>query len=194
MTIRYDASNVGAFVVRGIAYSQKGDNDRAISDYSAAIRLDPKSSLGYIGRGRSHLFAGSAAKAEADFAEASKRDPDDAYNVLWADIAARRGRRPSRLVQTSSPIDMAVWPAPVIKMFMGEMTPDALLAAADNADSTRKKTHVCEAIFFSGELALTKGSTDEAARLFRLAANDCPRNADEWSAASSELKALGVVP
>jgi len=31
-----------AFHRRGYAYSDKGDNDRAIVDYNEAIRLDPK--------------------------------------------------------------------------------------------------------------------------------------------------------
>jgi hypothetical protein len=50
---------------------------------------------------------------------------------------------------------MTVWPAPVIKLFMDQMTPAAVLAAADNPDATRKKSQVCEANFYSGELSLT---------------------------------------
>jgi lipoprotein NlpI len=41
---------------------------------------------------------------------------------------------------------------------------------------------------------LTKGLKDEATRLFRLAASDCPHDFNEWDAANAELKALGVVP
>ena len=40
---------------------------------------------------------------------------------------------------------------------------------------------------------LRTGAKDEAARLFRFAARDCPKNFDEWPAANAELKALGVV-
>jgi lipoprotein NlpI len=39
-----------------------------------------------------------------------------------------------------------------------------------------------------------KGSKDEATRLFRLAASDCPHSFIEWSAANAELKALGAAP
>jgi lipoprotein NlpI len=89
---------------------------------------------------------------------------------------------------------MTVWPAPVIRLFMDQMTPAAVLAAADDPDATKKKGQVCEAIFYSGELSLTKGLKDEATRLFRLAASDCPHSFNEWDAANAELKALGVVP
>lgn len=89
---------------------------------------------------------------------------------------------------------MTVWPAPVIRLFMDQMTPDAVLAAADDPDATKKKAQVCEANFYSGELSLTKGSKDEATRLFRLAASDCPHSISAWDAANAELKALGAVP
>ena len=89
---------------------------------------------------------------------------------------------------------MSVWPAPVIQLFMDQMTPAAVLAAADNPDATKKKGQVCVANFYSGELALTKGQKDEATRLFRLAASDCPHHLNEWDAANAELKALGVAP
>jgi lipoprotein NlpI len=75
---------------------------------------------------------------------------------------------------------------------MGQITPAAVLAAADDPDASKKKGQVCEANFYSGELSLTKGSKDEATRLFRLAASDCPHSFDEWDAANAELKALGL--
>jgi len=41
---------------------------------------------------------------------------------------------------------------------------------------------------------LTKELKEEATRLFRRAASDCPHAFNEWDAANAELKALGVVP
>jgi tetratricopeptide (TPR) repeat protein len=192
--IRLDPKSGEAFVSRGSAYSAKGDLDRAIADYNEAIRLNPKSSLGYFARGRSYLFAGSVEKALADFNQASAHALENAYLALWVDIASRRNKLPSRLAQTSSQIDMTVWPAPVIRLFMDQMTPAAVLAAADDPNATKKKGQVCDANFYSGELSLTKGLKDEATRFFRLAASDCPRSFNEWDAANAELKALGVVP
>ncbi len=87
--------------------------------------------------------------------------------MLWADIVGQRNRLPSRLAQTSSQIDMTVWPAPIVKLFMNQMMPAAVLAAADDPDPAKKNGQTCEANFYSGELSLTKGSKDEAIRLFR---------------------------
>jgi tetratricopeptide (TPR) repeat protein len=193
-SIRLDPESTRAFQNRASAYHAKGDNDRAIADFSEAIRLDPKSSQAYFARGRLYLFAGSVEKALADFNQASAHAPENAYLALWVDIASQRNNLPSRLAQTSSRIDMTVWPAPVIRLFMDQMTPAAVLAAADDPDVTKKKGQVCVANFYSGELSLTKGLKDEATRLFRLAASDCPHGFNEWDAANAELKALGAVP
>jgi lipoprotein NlpI len=91
-----------------------------------------------------------------------------------------------------STIDMTAWPAPVIRMFLGQMTPAAVLAAADDADTTKKKGQVCVANFFGGEWALRQGAKVEAALLFRSAASDCPKSFVQFSAANAELKALGM--
>ena len=89
-------------------------------------------------------------------------------------------------------IDMTAWPAPVIRLFLGEMTSDAVLAAADDPNAAKKKGQLCVANFYSGELALRQGAKDEAARLFKIAVSDCPKTFIEWDAAKSELKGLGV--
>ena len=150
--------------------------------------------MAYFARGRSYVFAGSLEKALADFNQASAISPDNAYLALWVDFVSRRNKLPSHLAQTSSRIDMTVWPAPVIRLFTDQMTPAAVLAAADDPDATKKQGQVCEANFYSAQLSLAKGLKDDATRLFRLAASDCPHSFNEWDAANAELKRLDVIP
>ena len=192
--IRLDPKDAFAYNNRGVAYRAKGDLDRAIADYNEAIRLDPKYAHAYISRALTNFYAGALPKALADFNQASALNPKDAYAALWLDIVGQRSNLPSRLPQAISAINMTKWPAPVIRMFMGQMTPAAVLAAADDPTATTKKGQVCEANFYSGELALRNGAKDEALRLFRMAAADCPKSFNEWDAANAELKALGVAP
>jgi lipoprotein NlpI len=121
--------------------------------------------------------------------------PSTPYYALWLDIVEKRSGLASRLPQAVSQIDMTKWPAPVIRLFLGQITPAAVLAAADDPDAETRKGQVCEANFYSGELALQHGSKDEAERLFRLAATDCP--GDEFverPAANAEVKALARSP
>jgi lipoprotein NlpI len=192
--IRLDPKLVSTYIDRGNAYRARGDNDHAIADYSEAIRLDPKSADAYYNRGLAYLYGGTLDKALADVGEGSDLNPADPYKALWADIVAQRNNAPSRLSRASKRINMTPWPAPIIRSFLGRMPPEAVLAAADDADATKKKSQVCEANFYGGELALRLDAKDEAMRLFQLAASGCAKDANEWFAAKAELKALGATP
>jgi tetratricopeptide (TPR) repeat protein len=192
--IRLDPKIASAYNNRGYAYATKGDNDRAIADYSEAIRLDPKLVMAYYNRGRENLFAGTLPKALADLNQASELNPKNAFAALWLDIVNKRSNLPSRLAETTKQIDMTKWPAPVIRLYMGQLTPEAVLAAADDTDPTVKRGHVCEANFYSGELVFQQGNKDEATRLFRLAVADCPKDSIAYESANAELKALGTSP
>jgi tetratricopeptide (TPR) repeat protein len=192
--IRLDSRFALAYKNRGEAYRVQGDDDRAVADFGTAITLDPKYSGAYFARGRMFLMSGSLAKAQGDLELARELAPKNANYVLWLDFAERRNHLPSRLAEGASQLDMITWPAPVIRLLLGETTAAALLAAAEDPDPNKKQGRVCEANFFSGEAALLDGAKQEAARLLRLAADDCPRTSFERTAANAELKALGGEP
>ena len=67
-----------AYYNRGNAHKDKGDNDRAIKDYSEAIRLDPKYVVAYFNRGSVYSYKGDYDRAIKDFDEAIRLDPKDA--------------------------------------------------------------------------------------------------------------------
>jgi len=76
-----------AYDSRGIAYAKKADYDRAIADFSAAIRLDPNNAGYYSNRGNAYNDKGDHARAIADLNEAIRLDPKfaTAYNNrCWA--------------------------------------------------------------------------------------------------------------
>jgi lipoprotein NlpI len=178
----------------GDAQKAQGNLPEALKSYSEAIRVNPKNMRAHFSRGLANLYAGAPPKAIADLNQARTLDPKDAYAALWLDIVDARGNLPSTLPQVIAQVDMAAWPAPVIQLFLGQLTPAAVLAVAANPDAKKEKGQVCEANFYSGELALRQGPKETAVRLFRLAADNCPKNFDEWFAANQELKALGVGP
>jgi lipoprotein NlpI len=192
--IRLDPKDVASYNSRGDAFKAKDDLDRAIADYNEAIRINPKESDAYFHRGIANLYAGSLPKALADLNQMDELDPTANYGALWRDIVSRRSKLQSRLPQAVSQLDMTAWPAPVIRLFLGQMTPEAVLAAADDRDAYKKKVQVCEANFYSGEFALQRGVKEEAERRFRFAVAECPKRFVEWSAARAELTALGATP
>jgi len=194
LAIRIDPKNTRAYTVRGVAWAAKGDLDRAIADYDQAIRFDPKNSSWYFHRGLSNLYAGALPTALADLNQASELNPKHAYAALWLDIVNKRSNLPSRLAEAAKQINMTWWPAPVIRLYLGQLTPEAVLAAADDANPRAKQGRVCEANFYTEELALQQGNADEAKRLFALAAADCHKDFAAYAGATAELKVLGARP
>jgi lipoprotein NlpI len=192
--IRLDPKYANAYDDLGSTYAAMGDAGRAVKEFSNAIRLDPRNSSPYYNRGRTYFFAGALPKALADFRQANALAPQDAYPALWLDIAEARANMPSTLPHMAAKLDMTAWPAPVIRMFLGKMTPAAVLAAAANPNAAKQATDVCEAHFYSGEWALRQHGKKEAKRLFRFAASNCPKWLNEGDAAKAEIKALGAKP
>jgi lipoprotein NlpI len=195
-SIRLDPRAPAAPPNRAAREQAKSDLEQTIVYYDAAIKNDPKDDDAYFHRGIANLYAGSLPEALADLDQASKLDPEYAYYALWIDIVDKRGNPASQISQGShfaqaiSHIDMTKWPAPVIRLFLGQVTPAAVLAAADDPDPRKKRGQICEAHFYIGELALRQGAKAAAARLFTEAAADCPREFAEGPAAVAELAAL----
>jgi tetratricopeptide (TPR) repeat protein len=193
-TIALDSKSSDAYSGRGDAYKAKNQYDRSIADYTEAITLDPKYDWAFLNRGLANLYSGSLAKAMPDVERASEVNPKFAYTALWLEIVDKRSKRPSRLAQAVAQIDMTKWPAPILRLYLGQITADQVLAAARNPDPNTQANQVCEANFYNGELALQRRDTAVAARLFRLADTGCPKDYAEWPAARAELTALGQKP
>jgi tetratricopeptide (TPR) repeat protein len=73
-----DPKNAVAYSNRGLTYSDKGENDRAIADHTEAIRLNPKYAKGYNNRGLAYWRKGENDRAIADHSEAIRLDPKNA--------------------------------------------------------------------------------------------------------------------
>jgi len=57
---------------RGVAHADLGETDKAIADYTEAIRLKPDDAKAYYNRGVAFEDSGDKSKAEQDFAKAKK--------------------------------------------------------------------------------------------------------------------------
>jgi len=89
---------------------------------------------------------------------------------------------------------MTSWPAPVVRLLLGELTLAQILEAAGYSDPVTKRQQVCEANFYGAEWALLQNSKKEALRLFQLAADDCPKDFVEWEGARAEIRVLAAAP
>lgn len=189
--IQHDKRYASAYFNRANAYAAKGETNRAIEDYAAAIKYNRRNVNAYIARGALYLATGADAKARADTTLAARLDRRNSYAVLWQDIVERRAKQKGVLAKGVRGLDMKAWPAPVIRLFTGEIKQDAVMSAADDANPTLKQAHSCEANFYGGQYALIAGQRDDAVKLFEAAAKDCPHGFLEGIAAAAELKGLG---
>ncbi len=71
-----------AYTYRGAAYSDQGDSDKAIADYSNAIRLYPTDPIAYFDRGVEYGAAGKLNLSISDFSQAIALKPDYARAYL----------------------------------------------------------------------------------------------------------------
>jgi tetratricopeptide (TPR) repeat protein len=61
-----------AYLNRGSVYHDKKEYDKAVSDYSEAIRLNPNYALAYGSRAHAYRNQGKLEKAQADFIKAAE--------------------------------------------------------------------------------------------------------------------------
>ena len=64
-------------ISRGVEWAAKGNHDRAIADYDAAIRLNPKSAEAFHNRGSAWASKGDPDRAIADYDAAIRLDPGE---------------------------------------------------------------------------------------------------------------------
>jgi tetratricopeptide (TPR) repeat protein len=190
--IRLAPHDPAPYIDRATSYRYAGDLDRAIAGYTEALGIDPRNARTLFARGFTAFLAGSPAKALADISQANALDPAEPYAALWLGILGQRSGLANPMAKATAKVDMTAWPAPVIKLFLGELMVEALRAAADHPDPKTRGEQVCEANFYTGEIARRSGAKAEAARLFTLAAQECPATWIELEAANAELKALAA--
>ena len=94
-----------AYLNRGATYSQKGEFDKAISNYNKAIELNPKFAVAYLDRGFTYSKLGEDDRAISDYNKAIEINPRYAvayynrgrayylkgeYDKSWEDVKKAR--------------------------------------------------------------------------------------------------------
>ena len=191
VAIKLAPNDVRAHMGRAVEWTVRGDYKRALADYEEIIRLDPKSLTGYFGRARVRFYAGDFAGATADFSRAHQIDPG-MYTALWLYLARKRASIAGEktLAKDAGTSGSGDWPAPVVSLYLGSATPDAVQKAAAAVNVTRHRTQRCEANFYIAHWQLLRGERERAAELLRDARTICPSSFIEHEGAVAELRRL----
>lgn len=163
---------------RAYDYQRKGDYALALVDLNELVRRFPESADAHRDRGVAYLYSGHLAEAQQDLSRAVSSNPKGPYDVIWLYIArAKAGAKAEdELAKNAGALSMTKWPAPIIQLFMGKITPDAVLQAATDKDPERSAKQQCEADFYIAEYQALHGQRDAAQENFRLSAETCNRN------------------
>ena len=204
-----DSERADALNDRGIAYSGKGDYDRAVQDFDQAILLNPDDESPYVGRAMAFANQGRYDQAIESFDQALRLKPDllyaslwraqvlfelarfsdaagalgplaDAYPelpevALWFTLAQRRAgnRADETLKSRTQQLNLEIWPGPVVRLYLGQISRDAVQAAAGDADPKIAKRQSCQAAFYIAELDLVSGQKEAARPEFQHAIDTC---------------------
>ncbi|MGJ5228983.1 hypothetical protein ACQR16_00620 [Bradyrhizobium oligotrophicum] len=208
---------------RAAAYLRKGDVDHAIDDYKAVVQQSSADFLAAFNRadtrprdsgpaptsgsvrdglraqahralGIASFQAGLLEQSQEEFRRLGEMDPRNADAALWLDLARRRAGLSSELADRAKRLDMSKWPAPIVRLFLGQETTEAVLAAADRGSPAMRRTRRCEASFFAGELMLDRGRETDAMRLIDRALAECAWTSRERPVAEAEARVLHVMP
>ena len=120
-------------------------------------------------------------------------NPWDAYAVLWLYLAQARDGKEGKgeLEENVARLDLQGWPQPIFNLYLGKTTPEAVLAAARDADQKKEREKQCQAYLFLGQYALAQENRTEAVRLFKQAIDTGATTVTEYHIARAELKRLG---
>jgi S1-C subfamily serine protease len=91
-----------AYVERGVTWIEQKDHDKAIRDFTEAIRLDPGNAFAYGSRGCARSMEGDYDAAIRDFNEALRLDPTSSSYYASRGIAWQRKKDSDRAIRDFS--------------------------------------------------------------------------------------------
>lgn len=189
-----------------------GKYDAAMADMSVLIAAKPDA-YAYFTRARMRWYLADFAGAVADLVQARDLNHQDAYIVLWLEMARQRS---GALDAAMAAADLAAlhtgaWPRPVVELYAGVRKPEDGLEGhraqpaagtetpsgdSDQAmDDSQENVAAlpnrqCESDFYLGEYWLGRRDLAAAKPLLQHAADACAPQTDERGAARNELGRL----
>jgi len=171
---------------------EQGNHKTEVRDLSKTIELNAKSAEAYKILGNSHWRKGDFDAASRDFAKSIELKPADPYPHIFLFLTQARMGKDGKadLARFRKTQEDDKWITPVIRMYLGEITPTQCLAAAVNKDAKLDKEQKCEGYYYIGQFYLIRGKNRIAREYFEkcVATNVC--NFCEYSMAKAELKRL----
>jgi len=184
--VELEPTDAFAHYTLGVTYTEKGDYDLAVASLNKAIEINPKYASAYKWRGLAQFYKGNFSDAAADFLH-SQQLVDSPYTVLERFLSLARSGAPTTTTELEASLARlkgGEWPSPLLELFLGRKSPEAVLAVAGNPAQR------CEANYQIGQWQLLRGDKPQAITLFKAAIDTCPKTELELPGALVELQRL----
>lgn len=118
--------------------------------------------------------------------------PTFADGVLWLTLAQRRAGKSAddALKIHGQALDLQKWPGPVVRLYLGQTTQDAVEGAIADLNPKTARRQSCEAAFYIAELDLVLGQAEAAKPGFQHVIDSCPKGYVQVRVAKAELSRM----
>jgi len=192
--VELDSLNPQYYEDRAITYLKLREFKDANRDLDMALGLAPDRVVGHREKGRLASYQQDFGQAAREFNLALKTSDNAAvvYGALWLHIAIRRGGLDGEapLAAIDSQLDPRQWPAPVVKMYLGQLQPEEVLVAATTTDPRTSLMQQCEASFYVGQEYLFRKQPEQARASFQAAVATGITEFLEYDWAARELELM----
>ncbi len=166
-----------------------GDYDAALRYLNQSLHDRPSDTTSGFARGRVWFYKGDWRRAIGDFTVA-ENGTQLLYPALWRFLAGRRlgGRRLGG--ERAAPLEERLktsgdaWPAPVARLFLGQIKIEDMRAAAKDADQR------CEADFYASQMLWEAGDIEQSRTALHTALAECPSDFIEFEGARAALRII----
>jgi tetratricopeptide (TPR) repeat protein len=172
----------------GVLHMLRLEYDLAIVSLTRATKLAPSDPNHLLNRGITQFFRANFSIAADDLRRSLNLVQDTHATLIYFLAQARMGLNgTAQLENDARAIDLNQWPGPLISLFLGLQSPQAIIS--HRIDAKQK----AEAHFYIGQWYLLKNSQIEAITALKEAKQHCPISFFERAGAIAELERLGCL-
>jgi lipoprotein NlpI len=169
----------------GVVYQCRHDFDRSIESLTTAIALTPEHRSHLKHRGLALFYRGDFTTAAADLQQVADFENDASAMLLLYLARMKAGEAAIWVLEKhAARLTKRQWPAAMVELYLGRLTPDAALAGAATPEQR------AEAQFYLGEWHLMRNKPADAKQALQMAAQSCPAWFIEHIGATVALKRL----